>query len=64
MSDLRTMFERQAEWQRSRAKLSWTEKLRLAAKLRDVALSMRRPVQGRPPAAVAESRAKYGEQKG
>ena len=61
MSDLATMFERQAEWQRSRAKLSWTEKLRLAAKLRDLALSMRRPAQGRRAAAVAESRVKYGE---
>jgi hypothetical protein len=61
MPDLKTMFERQAEWQRSRAKLSWTEKLRLAAKLRDVALSMRRSTQGRRAAAVAESRAKYGE---
>jgi hypothetical protein len=61
MPDLKTMFERQAEWQRSRGKLSWTEKLRLAAKLRDVALSMRRPSQGRPAASVAESRAKYGE---
>ena len=62
MPELSTMFERQAAWQRSRAKLSWTEKLRLAAKLRDVALSMRRPVsRERHAPAVAESRAKYGK---
>ena len=61
MSELTTMFERQAAWQRARAKLSWTEKLRLAAKLRDVALSMRRrpPREGRVPD-VAESREKHG----
>ncbi len=60
MSNLKTLFERQAEWQRTRAKLTWTEKLRLAAKLRDVALSMRKPARGRPAATVAESRGKDG----
>ena len=61
MPDLTTIFERQAAWQRARAKLSWTEKLRLAAKLRDVALSMRQPTPrgGHTPAA-AESGEKYG----
>jgi hypothetical protein len=56
MRDLATLFERQAAWQRSRAALSRTEKLRLAKPLRDLALSMRRPksqvgtgVQGSPP---------------
>ena len=56
MSDLKTMFERQAEWQQARAKLSWTEKLRLAAKLRDVALSMRRRPRESDRIAVEESR--------
>jgi hypothetical protein len=61
MSELKAMFERQAEWQRSRAKLTWTEKLRMAAKLRDVALSMRPPAGRRGKVtAFAEPRAKYG----
>ena len=41
MHDPRVMFERQARWQTSRATLSWTEKLRLAATLRDAAIAMR-----------------------
>jgi len=40
MFDVDTMFERQARWQRSRAKLSWTEKLRMAEILREAALAM------------------------
>ena len=40
MIDLKTMFERQARWQHSRAKLSWTEKLRMAEILREAALAM------------------------
>ena len=40
MVDVKTMFERQARWQRSRATLSWTEKLRMAEILREAALAM------------------------
>ena len=40
MIDVKTMFERQARWQHSRAKLSWTEKLRLAETLREAASGM------------------------
>jgi len=41
MFDVDKMFERQARWQRSRAKLSWTEKLQLAERLREAAIAMR-----------------------
>ena len=40
MVDVKAMFERQAQWQRSRATLSWTEKLRMAEILREAALAM------------------------
>jgi hypothetical protein len=40
MFDVKTMMERQARWQHSRAKLSWTEKLRMAEILREAALAM------------------------
>ena len=40
MVDGKAMFERQARWQRSRATLSWTEKLRMAEILREAALDM------------------------
>lgn len=40
MFDVKTMLERQARWQHSRAKLSWTEKLRMAEILRESALAM------------------------
>ena len=40
MVDIKTMFERQARWQRSRATLSWTEKLLIAEILREAALAM------------------------
>ena len=40
MDDVKALFERQARWQRSRAKLSWTEKLRMAEILREAALAM------------------------
>jgi len=61
MSKRNTLFERQAAWQRARAKLSWTEKLRLAVILRELALSMRRTSKEHGnAAAVVESLAKYG----
>ncbi len=40
MVDVKAMFERQARWQRSRATLSWTEKLRMAEILREAAIAM------------------------
>jgi hypothetical protein len=40
MDDVKALFERQARWQRSRARLSWTEKLRMAEILREAALAM------------------------
>ena len=43
MVDLDELFHRQAEWQKSRARLSWSEKLEMAAVLRDAALALRRP---------------------
>ena len=40
MNDVKALFERQARWQRSRTRLSWTEKLRMAEILREAALAM------------------------
>lgn len=40
MSEITELLERQEQWQRSRAGLSWSEKLRLAETLRDAALAM------------------------
>ena len=40
MFNVKTMLERQARWQHSRAKLSWTEKLRMPEILRESALAM------------------------
>jgi hypothetical protein len=42
MHDVHKMLERQATWQRSRANLSWPEKIRQAEILRDTFLKMRR----------------------
>ena len=39
MFDVAELFERQRQWQRSRARLSWSEKLALAEVLRDAALA-------------------------
>lgn len=38
MIGLKEMLERQSRWQRARARLSWSEKLRLADVLRAAAL--------------------------
>jgi hypothetical protein len=40
MSDVLELLQRQAEWQKSRASLSWSEKLVLAELLRDAAVAM------------------------
>ncbi len=42
MTDLSQWFERQAQWQKSRSRLSWAEKLELAETLRETALEFRR----------------------
>jgi len=41
MNDLRQMMNRQAEWQKTRARLSWPEKIRQAEILRDACLKLR-----------------------
>lgn len=41
MSDVLELLQRQAEWQKARAQLSWSEKLMLAEMLRDAAVAMR-----------------------
>lgn len=35
MTDTRKLLDRQAEWQRKRASLSWAEKVRMAEALRE-----------------------------
>jgi len=40
MDNVKSLFERQAKWQSTRARLSWTEKLRMAEILRETALAM------------------------
>jgi hypothetical protein len=43
MDDLQAIFERQAAWQRSRARLSWAEKLRMSLVMREARLAMKQP---------------------
>lgn len=40
MDDVKLLFERQAKRQQTRARLSWTEKLRMAEILRETALAI------------------------
>lgn len=42
MNDARALLERQAAWQKTRARLSWGEKIRQAEVLRAALLSLRR----------------------
>jgi hypothetical protein len=42
MDDVKTMLERQADWQKSRAKLSWAEKVRMAEAVRESVATLRR----------------------
>jgi hypothetical protein len=54
-SELREALDRQAAWQRSRARESWAEKLRRALILRDAMLALREaPVA--PPLADPDTR--------
>ena len=46
MNDARALLERQAAWQKTRASLSWPEKIRQAELLRDTLLKLRRTRPG------------------
>ncbi|MBU0715669.1 MAG: hypothetical protein KJ964_09975 [Verrucomicrobia bacterium] len=46
MNDARVLLERQAAWQKTRAHLSWSEKIRQAEILRDAFLNLRRTRPG------------------
>ncbi|MBN1268422.1 MAG: hypothetical protein JXB04_02460 [Kiritimatiellae bacterium] len=46
MPDEKSMFERQAAWQRSRAKLPWGEKIRMAVVMRDAQRALRKKTSG------------------
>ena len=46
MNDARTLLERQAAWQKTRARLSWSEKIRQVEVLRDALLNLRRTRPG------------------
>lgn len=41
MNDVREMMNRQAAWQKSRARLSWPEKIKQAEILRDAFMKLR-----------------------
>jgi len=41
-SELKALLEAQAAWQRSRARLSWPEKIRMAEAMRESAAQLRR----------------------
>ncbi len=42
MNELQQMFERQARWQRTRRKLTWAEKIRLAEDMRESLIRLRK----------------------
>lgn len=46
MNNTRQLLERQAAWQKTRARLSWPEKIRQAELLRDTLLQLRRTRPG------------------
>ena len=57
MPSMQTLFERQAIWQKSRANLSWPEKIRQAEILRDTFLKMRMGTSNaHRPASAAQAR--------
>jgi len=47
MTDMESLFVRQAAWQRSRAGLSWGDKLRQAVILREAQLALMKTPPGR-----------------
>ncbi len=61
MIDVEEMLYRQAQWQRSLAKLSWEEKLRMAETLRRAALLM---AQARARRREVQSSRRDGESSG
>ena len=42
MTDIRHLLERQADWQRTRSRLSWSEKIRMAEAMRESLRQFRR----------------------
>jgi hypothetical protein len=54
--ELQKLFEAQAAWQRSRATLSWPEKVRMAEVMRESARQLRRPSTARSGGPEATSR--------
>ena len=47
MTDMRRLLERQAEWQKTRNRLSWPEKVRMAEAVRESLRQLRRAPSGR-----------------
>ena len=47
MTDMRHSLERQAEWQKTRNRLSWPEKVRMAEAVRESLRQLRRAPSGR-----------------
>jgi hypothetical protein len=41
MNDMQELLERQAAWQKSRAKLSWAEKIKMAEAVRGTAVAFK-----------------------
>lgn len=56
MSDMRALFERQAEWQSRRRSLSWPEKVRMAEAIRSSVEQLRVSREARSGEARATSR--------
>jgi hypothetical protein len=59
MADLKDLFERQAEWQRSRADLPWAEKLRLSLVMRKSLLALRESRHGKGSFHDRDAQSKY-----
>lgn len=55
MTDTHRLLERQAEWQKGRAALTWAEKIRMAEAVREDVAKLRR-ARMLPIAAVSESK--------
>jgi len=54
MSETKNLLDRQSAWQKSRAKLTWPEKVRMAASLREWAAWCRRARHARQAGAVSD----------
>lgn len=53
MTDVTRLLARQTEWQRTLRHLAWSEKVRMAAKLRPAVIALRRSKRVDPPGAGA-----------